>query len=124
MLDLCLPPNCVKFVAKISGRLAITEQHLTLEFLSECFVGFEKATEDQRYLCLYYMTPWIPNLGRTSSGSPKEVSRTKEVLRMLIGISLQNVSSSSPAPEIKKWHSCFPAILRSIHQSKQSYGKR
>ncbi|CAO3591302.1 unnamed protein product [Absidia cylindrospora] len=92
--ELCLPPNCFKFVAKISGRLAHTEKQLTLEFLNECFVGFEKSTEEQRYLCLHYMTPWIPNLGGTSHGTLEEVTRTKEILRMLIGITVKNIHIS------------------------------
>lgn len=93
ILELCIPPNCFKFIAKISGRLAVTEQHLTLEFLNECFIGFDKSTEDQRYLCLHYMTPWIPNLAETSHGTAEEVVKTKEVLRMLISISLKSVSA-------------------------------
>ncbi|KAI8078788.1 uncharacterized protein BX664DRAFT_367193 [Halteromyces radiatus] len=86
--ELCLPPNCSRFVATISGRLASTEKQLTLEFLNECFIGFDKSTDEQRYLCLHYMTPWIPNLGATAHGTPEDISRTKEVLRMLIGITL------------------------------------
>ncbi|CAO3597273.1 unnamed protein product [Absidia cylindrospora] len=92
--ELNIPPNCLKFITKISGRLAVTEKHLTLEFLNECFIGLDQATEDSRYLCLRYMTPWLSNLGETARGTSEEISKTREILRKLVGLSLKNIHTS------------------------------
>ncbi|KAI9261580.1 hypothetical protein BDA99DRAFT_547292 [Phascolomyces articulosus] len=86
--DLCLPANSSSFIVNISEKLAATEQGFTLEFLSECFVGFNKSSEPLRYLCLDYMTPWLPNLALFCRGSPDDVAKTKEVLRLLIDLTV------------------------------------
>ncbi|KAI9491357.1 hypothetical protein BDB00DRAFT_874401 [Zychaea mexicana] len=86
--DLCLPANSSSFIVNISEKLAATEQGFTLEFLSECFVGFNKSSEPLRYLCLDYMTPWLPNLAQFCRGSPEDVAKTKEVLRLLIDLTV------------------------------------
>lgn len=86
--DLCLPANSTAFVVNISGKLAATEPGFTLEFLNECIVGFNKSNESSRYLCLDYMGPWLPNLVLFARGSPDEVAKTKEVMRLLIDLTV------------------------------------
>ncbi|RCH89644.1 Ras GTPase activating protein ira2 [Rhizopus azygosporus] len=88
--DLCLPANSTAFVVAISERIAENQPNLTLEFLSECFIGFQKSSEPLRYLCLDYMVPWLPNLSRFchSNIEDKETVKTKEVLRNLIDLTV------------------------------------
>ncbi|KAI8137099.1 hypothetical protein BJV82DRAFT_547510 [Fennellomyces sp. T-0311] len=86
--DLCLPANSSSFIVNISEKLAATEPGFTLEFLSECFVGFNKSNEPLRYLCLDYMAPWLPNLALFCRGSAEDVTKTKEVLRLLIDLTV------------------------------------
>lgn len=90
--DLCLPANSTAFIVNISEKIAQNQTNLTLEFLSECFIGFQKSNEPLRYLCLDYMIPWLPNLSKfCQSNSPendKEVMKTKEVLRSLIDLTI------------------------------------
>lgn len=94
LLDLCLPANSTGFIVNISEKLAATEPGFTLEFLSECFVGFNKSSEPLRYLCLDYMTPWLPNLALFCRGSPSDVAKTKEVLRLLIDLTVARTDVS------------------------------
>ncbi|CAO3627454.1 unnamed protein product [Cunninghamella echinulata] len=82
--DICLPANCINLVTNISEYLASSEQHLTLEFLNEFFMGIEKTTNEQQYLCILYVLPWITNLGDTCSGSPEEINKTKALITMII----------------------------------------
>ncbi|KAL0094126.1 hypothetical protein F4703DRAFT_1816773 [Phycomyces blakesleeanus] len=88
--DLCLPANSTAFIVGISEKLAISEPNLTLEFLNECFVGFNKSNEPMRYLCLDYMIAWLPNLAIFSHGSSDDNNsvKTKEVLRLLIDLTV------------------------------------
>ncbi|KAI9310474.1 hypothetical protein BX666DRAFT_2126182 [Dichotomocladium elegans] len=86
--DLCLPANNTEFIVSISEKIAASEPGFTLEFLSECFVGFNKSSESLRYLCLDYMIPWLPNLALYSRGSAEEVSKAKEVLRLLVDLTV------------------------------------
>lgn len=64
LAGLCIPANSLGFVRSISEKLAITEGHLTLELLTEAFVGFKQSTAALKCLCLEYMAPWFVNLGR------------------------------------------------------------
>ncbi|KAI9026450.1 hypothetical protein CLU79DRAFT_741805 [Phycomyces nitens] len=86
--DLCLPSNSTEFVVSISKRLAASEPNLTLEFLNECFVGFQKSNEPLRYLCLDYMRPWLPNLSLFCRGSPEDLAKTKDIIRLLIDLTI------------------------------------
>ncbi|KAG0187398.1 Ras GTPase activating protein ira2 [Apophysomyces sp. BC1034] len=86
--DLCLPANSNDFVVGISKKLAETEPELTLEFLSECVVGFSKSNRHLRYLCLGYMKSWLPNLGLVSHGSIENLDKTKHLLRKLIDLTI------------------------------------
>lgn len=97
IIDLCLPANSTSFIVNISEKIAATEPGFTLEFLSECFVGFNKSSEPLRYLCLDYMTPWLPNLAMFCRGTPEDVNKTKEVLRLLIDLTVARTDVSIPS---------------------------
>jgi neurofibromin 1 len=90
--DLCLPANSTAFIVDISEKIAQNQPNLTLEFLSECFIGFQKSNEPLRYLCLDYMIPWLPNLSNFCHNSggenDPETVKTKEVLRNLIDLTV------------------------------------
>ncbi|KAI8972992.1 hypothetical protein BDB01DRAFT_839035 [Pilobolus umbonatus] len=90
--DLCLPANSTAFIVHISEKIAQNQHNLTLEFLRECFTGFQKSSEPLRYLCLDYMMPWLPNLSRYCQNSnvenDRDTIRTKEVLRNLIDLTV------------------------------------
>ncbi|KAL7314719.1 hypothetical protein PS15m_006255 [Mucor circinelloides] len=87
--DLCIPANSVDFIVSMSENLANTEAHLTLEFLNECILGFNRSsTEPSRQLItLDYMVPWLKNLVLfTLVPHGKEPSKVKDVIRSLIMI--------------------------------------
>ncbi|KAI8983424.1 hypothetical protein BDB01DRAFT_790689 [Pilobolus umbonatus] len=86
--DLCLPSNSTEFIVAISEKIAVTEPRLTMEFLNECLVGYGKSEKGLRYLCLLYMIPWLPNLSLYCGRSSQETEKTKELLRLLIDITL------------------------------------
>lgn len=88
--DLCLPANSTAFIVNISDKIAQNQPNLTLEFLSECFIGFQKSNEPLRYLCLDYMIPWMPNLSRFCQSGDNEMGavKIKEVLRNLIDLTV------------------------------------
>ena len=96
--DLCLPANSTAFIVNISEKIAQNQQSLTLEFLSECFIGFQKSSEPLRYLCLDYMMPWLPNLSKfcqnSSVENDKDTLKTKEVLRNLIDLTVARTDVS------------------------------
>lgn len=99
MADLCIPANSTGFIIAISEKLAVTEPSLTLEFLNECFVGFNKSSEPLRHLCLDYMAPWLPNLSIFARNSPEDgkqtLTKTKEVIRLLIDLTVTRNDVSS-----------------------------
>jgi hypothetical protein len=96
--DHCIPANSTSFIVGISENLAVTEPHLTLEFLNECFVGFNKSSESLRQLCLEYMAPWLHNLSIFARNGPDgkndNVIKTKEVIRLLIDLTVTRVDVS------------------------------
>lgn len=96
--DLCLPANSTAFIVDISEKIAQNQPGLTLEFLSECFMGFQKSNEPLRYLCLDYMVPWLPNLSKfcqdSSNDNDAGVLKTKEVLRNLIDLTVARTDVS------------------------------
>lgn len=61
---------------------------MTLEFLSECIMGYGKSEQGLRYLCLLYMIPWLPNLALYCGRSPEDQAKTKNLLRLLIDLTL------------------------------------
>lgn len=92
IIDLCIPANSTDFIVSISESLASTEQYLTLEFLNECLVGFNKSSELMRQLCLAYMAPWLRNMALFSRATPddnnKNLAKTKDILRLLIELTV------------------------------------
>lgn len=97
---MCIPSNSSDFIVSISQSLAQSEVHLTLEFLNEAFVGFLKSSEPMRQLCLDYMVPWLKNLAVFARHSPddhkKNLSKTKDVLRLLIDLTVKRVEVMTP----------------------------
>lgn len=91
--DLCIPSNSSDFIVSISESLAKSEIHLTLEFLNEAFVGFTKANESMRQLCLDYMAPWLRNLSGfarySADDHKKNVSKTKDILRLFVDMTVR-----------------------------------
>ncbi|CAI2169037.1 10253_t:CDS:10, partial [Funneliformis geosporum] len=84
---LCIPANNSTFIVQLSERLAVSETGLTLEFLTEFFVGFYKSNTPQKHLCLQYMAPWLPNLAlyyRHGSEHQPHLNKTREIIRHLI----------------------------------------
>lgn len=96
-LGLCIPANNQTFVVLISERLAATEEHLTLEFILECFYGFMKANKELKHYCLEYMAPWLPNIAHycrpgleySSSTNDPQHQKLREILRLLIEITVK-----------------------------------
>ncbi|CAJ0643714.1 10011_t:CDS:10 [Entrophospora sp. SA101] len=86
---LCIPVNNTNFVVQLSQRLAINEARLTLEFLTEFFVGFNKSSIPQKHLCLLYMAPWLQNLALYVVNGPDNqqfILKAKEIIRSLIDL--------------------------------------
>ncbi|GBC02045.1 hypothetical protein RclHR1_04420015, partial [Rhizophagus clarus] len=81
---LCIPANNSTFIVQLSEKLAISETGLTLEFLSEFFVGFNKSSTPQKHLCLQYMAPWLPNLALYYRNSADHIAKTKGIIKDLI----------------------------------------
>ncbi|RUS29150.1 hypothetical protein BC938DRAFT_480989 [Jimgerdemannia flammicorona] len=90
--DLCIPANNTSFVIGISDKLASTEPSLTLEFLTEVFVGFNKSSTQLKHLCLEYMAPWLSNLSVFAKNQPDDkhqsLGKTKEIIRLLIDLTV------------------------------------
>jgi neurofibromin 1 len=99
--DLCLPANSTEFIVSISEKIAATEPSLTLEFLNECIMGYGKSEQGLRYLCLLYMTPWLPNLALYCGRSPEDQTKTKNLLRLLIDLTLTGEVSKLSLLQIK-----------------------
>ncbi|KAI9597754.1 hypothetical protein BDF19DRAFT_434347 [Syncephalis fuscata] len=90
---MCIPANSGSFVKAISEKLASTEPHLTLEFLSECFVGLNKSSKPLKSFCLEYMTPWLANLDRFihvgNDDSQRGLTKVNELLHQLIDLTVK-----------------------------------
>ncbi|TGZ81752.1 hypothetical protein EX30DRAFT_254963 [Ascodesmis nigricans] len=57
-----IPQDAVSLVTGLSEKLATTEPHLTYDFLTEFFIGWEKSHTHQRALNIRYISPWLSNL--------------------------------------------------------------
>lgn len=125
---MCIPSNSSDFIVSISQSLAQSEVHLTLEFLNEAFVGFLKSNEPMRQLCLDYMVPWLKNLAVFARHSPddhkKNLSKTKDVLRLLIDLTVKRVEVMTPLTsfQIKKILTKY-FLTSCISIYKQEYGR-
>ncbi|KAG0011185.1 Ras GTPase activating protein ira2, partial [Entomortierella chlamydospora] len=88
---LCIPTNNAPFIRSMSEMLARTESHLTLEFLSECFVGFQKTPKALKPRCLEFVSPWLTNLAkycRSSSDNHAGFAKTREIIKNLIDMTV------------------------------------
>ncbi|KAF8979403.1 Ras GTPase activating protein ira2 [Entomortierella lignicola] len=88
---LCIPTNNAPFIRSMSEMLAKTESHLTLEFLSECFVGFQKTPKALKPRCLEFVSPWLVNLAkycRSSSENHAGFAKTREIIKGLIDMTV------------------------------------
>ncbi|KAI8050945.1 hypothetical protein BDF22DRAFT_745143 [Syncephalis plumigaleata] len=90
---MCIPANSVSFVRAISEKLASTAPQLTLEFLTECFVGLNKSSKPLKSFCLEYMTPWLANLDRFihagNDDGQQNLAKVKELLHQLIELTVK-----------------------------------
>ncbi|KAI9259080.1 hypothetical protein BY458DRAFT_479034 [Sporodiniella umbellata] len=93
--DMCIPSNSTGFVVSISENLALTELHLTLEFLDEAIVGLLKSNEPMQQLCLDYMVPWWRNLESFSRPNFLEEASSKTKIREII-MSLIDITMQKP----------------------------
>ncbi|GAN04298.1 conserved hypothetical protein [Mucor ambiguus] len=90
--DLCIPANSIDFIVSMSENLANSETHLTLEFLNECILGFNRSSREptRQLATLDYMVPWLKNLVLfTLVPHGKEPSKVKDVIRSLIMITAE-----------------------------------
>ncbi|RCI02984.1 Ras GTPase activating protein ira2, partial [Rhizopus stolonifer] len=91
--DMCIPSNSTSFIVSISENLALTELHLTLEFLDEAIVGLLKSNESMQQLCLDYMVPWWKNLESFARPNIMEEvsskSKIREIIMSLINITME-----------------------------------
>lgn len=89
---LCIPTNNSSFMRRMSEMLARTESHLTLEFLTECFVGFQKTPRALKPRCLEFVSPWLSNLAkycRSSSENHAGYAKTREIIKSLIDMTVK-----------------------------------
>ncbi|KAG1473581.1 hypothetical protein G6F56_000876 [Rhizopus delemar] len=82
--DICIPYNDSDFIVNMSQLIASSEAHLTLEFLNECVVGFDRSSSEpeRQMLTLEYIVPWLRNLTLFIYG--EEATKIKELIRLLI----------------------------------------
>ncbi|KAJ3221156.1 Ras GTPase activating protein ira2, partial [Clydaea vesicula] len=127
---LCIPANNQHFVVYISKGLAVTSQHLTLEFLIECCIGFMKSSKELKHYCLEYMAPWLPNLSNycrsgmllNSPTNDVQQQKLKEVIRLLIEITIKE-TEMYPLIQSNIWQSLgeieeiVPLVLELFIQS-------
>ena len=122
-----------RFIVSISTELAETEPQLTLDFLTEYFVGWDSFMETQRPITLAYMAPWLPGLRKTVLASEKEPEKGREkvsiILRKLIDIAvsdpgliytLENVAWSA----IAKDEMLLEMLLEEMTKVSMSYDNR
>jgi hypothetical protein len=88
----------------MSENLANSETHLTLEFLNECILGFNRSSKEpsRQLISLEYMVPWLKNLvlfALVPHG--KEPSKVKDVLRSLIIMTAEKTDVSIKQPNVK-----------------------
>ncbi|KAI5797697.1 hypothetical protein EDC01DRAFT_36289 [Geopyxis carbonaria] len=90
---LSIPPEAVTLIVGVSEKLAIAQPHLTNDFLSEFFVGWDKSHPQQRPLNILYMAPWLPNLHSHVLMSGDDPERGRErlavIARKIIEITVQ-----------------------------------
>ena len=94
--ELHIPAHSSAIVVGVSERLADSEPQLTSDFLSECFLAWDKLPPQQRPLHLLYMVPWLRNLRvhvlSPDSDGEKGRERVALIARKLILTALKDAS--------------------------------
>ncbi|KEP55513.1 RasGAP domain protein [Rhizoctonia solani 123E] len=89
-----IPANNSAFAAYFSDKLASHAPHLTLDFLAEFVIGFNKATAAQKVASLNYLHPWVSNLALfldpTSSLFDPSSDKVRICIRTLIEMTVKN----------------------------------
>ncbi|CCO27597.1 Neurofibromin AltName: Full=Neurofibromatosis-related protein NF-1 [Rhizoctonia solani AG-1 IB] len=78
------PANNSAFAAYFSDKLASHAPHLTLDFLGEFAIGFNKATSAQQASSLNYLHPWVSNLTQFLDPTSKLFDPTSGKVRLCI----------------------------------------
>ncbi|KAI8975358.1 hypothetical protein BDF20DRAFT_914298 [Mycotypha africana] len=112
--DLCLPANSTDFIVTISEKIAATEPALTFEFLNECIVAYGRSEQSARYVCLMFMTPWLTNLALYCNRSPQDTEKIKELIRLLIDLTLTGEMSKLVQAKIWKFIANVDDILNLV----------
>ncbi|PHH65384.1 hypothetical protein CDD81_2488 [Ophiocordyceps australis] len=60
--DLLVPLDASRLMVNMSRELAQSEPHLTWDFLTEFFLGWQSLLREQRPLSLEYVAPWLSGL--------------------------------------------------------------
>ncbi|KAF8681504.1 GTPase-activator protein for Ras-like GTPases [Rhizoctonia solani] len=88
------PANNSVFAAYFSDKLASHAPELTLDFLGEFAIGFNKATSAQQVASLNYLHPWVSNLIQfldpTSKLFDPSSSKVRLCIRTLIDMTVKN----------------------------------
>jgi neurofibromin 1 len=90
--DVFIPYNDMDFIVNISENIAASETHLTLEFLNECILGFDRSNIEctKHILTLEYMVPWLKNIPLYIYGpNGKDVHKVRELIRSLINLTAE-----------------------------------
>ncbi|KAI9815632.1 MAG: Ras GTPase activating protein ira2 [Thelocarpon impressellum] len=107
--DLDIPSTSPAVTVGISQRLAVSEPHLTSDFLSEFFLAWDKAPHLNRPLHILFMIPWLSNLRKhvlsPDNDSEKGRERVGLIARKLIDIMLHE-----PSLRLHFQHSVWPVI--------------
>jgi len=94
--DISVPLDPSRFIVSVSTKLALSEAHLTSDFLNEFFVGWGSFPEEQKPLSLAYMAPWLPGLRTsllvTDNESDKGRDKVATLFRKLIDVALSDPS--------------------------------
>ncbi|KAI9256454.1 hypothetical protein BDA99DRAFT_539525 [Phascolomyces articulosus] len=88
----CIPKNDTFWITGVSTKLAFTQPELTLELFREWFSGYNISDESNKRLCVEYIVPWLSNIGKiysVSTGDDQVVTKTKEILHMLIDVTVK-----------------------------------
>ncbi|CAE6527674.1 unnamed protein product, partial [Rhizoctonia solani] len=89
-----IPANNSAFAAYFSDKLASHAPHLTLDFLAEFVIGFNKAAAAQKVASLNYLHPWVSNLALfldpTSSLFDPPSDKVRICIRTLIEMTVKN----------------------------------
>lgn len=130
-VELCVPLNQSQFIIEISRQLALSEPHLTADFLNEFFVGWESFPYSQRPLSLAYMAPWLAGLRTslipTDSDSDKAREKVAANFRKIIDVAISDVALSTTLeqciwPTVSRDEIYTDILLDEIVKSAMGYG--